>query len=172
MNVIYDSLRVDHNWPFLPTWSLLKHHIRQILQVDEENESSDPKQQQNQKEQGGLQTDPRILLRPRRQSTILQSTKSITAQTEDTAAEREKQTVNTSSFTEEETSLLVKSMDGTIKWCCSCTYMYALSKASYNAFKFIHSLGNNLGVIGMMQKKTSVNINTERITEKKVQNQI
>ncbi len=36
-----------------------------------------------------------------------------------------------------------------------CIWPMPLSKASYNTFKFIHSLGNNLGVIGMMQKNFS-----------------
>ncbi len=145
-------LRVDHNWPFLPTWSLLKHHIRQILQVDEENESSDPKQQQKPEGAGRLADGP-----PHPPPTA-KTIHHLTIHEEHHSSDRrhccwkrEKQTVNT----EEETSLLVQSMDGTIQWCCSCSYMYALSKASYNAFKFIHSLGNNLGVIGMMQKNFS-----------------
>ncbi|KAL1257227.1 hypothetical protein QQF64_012772 [Cirrhinus molitorella] len=53
-DISHSTCAFDHNQPFLPTWSLLKHHIGQILQVDEENESSDSKQKQKPEGAGRL----------------------------------------------------------------------------------------------------------------------
>lgn len=133
---------VDHNWPFLPTWSLLKHHIGQILQVDEENESSDPKQQQKPEGAGRFadgHPHPPPTAKKIHHLTIHKEHHSSERKTL-LLKERETQIVNTSSFTEEETSLLiVKWLDGKIKWCCFCIYMYAFGWCHYPKHLIMHS---------------------------------
>lgn len=134
-------LTVDHNWPFLPTWSLLKHHIGQILQVDEENESSDSKQQQKPERAGRLadgHPHPPPTAKTIHHLTIHEEHHSSDRKTL-LLKERETQIVNASSFTEKETSLLVKWMDGEIKWCCSCSYMYASGWCHYSNHLITHS---------------------------------